>query len=265
MGIASRLLGSRRRALDRLASLIERPEHLIVIHYACESFYDRESNTSPRVTSIAVRNFDSGQTYSFSIHLAAETLGLSGGDIEDRYSELEKEALASFFEYVHSHVGYIWMHWAMRDINFGFQALAHRYRVLGGIPIDIPESQLFDLSRALVSIYGSNYVQHKRLPNLVTLNGMTHAEFLRGDEEAHAFETRDYYRLHLSTLRKVDILANIALRADQGTLRTESQFLSSSRLFLAASGEWLREHWLPNILIFLVTLVSLVIAIRGCD
>jgi len=38
-----------------------------VIHYSCESFYDRPNGASPRITSIAVRKLDSGQTLSFSI------------------------------------------------------------------------------------------------------------------------------------------------------------------------------------------------------
>ncbi len=43
-----------------------------VIHYSCESFYDRPNGASPRITSIAVRRLDSGQTLSFSIHQVAE-------------------------------------------------------------------------------------------------------------------------------------------------------------------------------------------------
>ena len=33
-----------------------------VIHYSCESFYDRPNGASPRITSIAVRKLDSAQT-----------------------------------------------------------------------------------------------------------------------------------------------------------------------------------------------------------
>lgn len=37
-----------------------------VVHYSCESFYDRPNGASPRITAIAVRKLDSGQTVSFS-------------------------------------------------------------------------------------------------------------------------------------------------------------------------------------------------------
>jgi hypothetical protein len=53
-----------------------------VIHYSCESFYDRPNGASPRITSIAVRKLDSGQTLSFSIHQVAERGGVAFGEIE---------------------------------------------------------------------------------------------------------------------------------------------------------------------------------------
>ncbi len=37
----------------------------LVIHYSCESFYDIQDGRTPRITSIAVRELDSGQTHSF--------------------------------------------------------------------------------------------------------------------------------------------------------------------------------------------------------
>ena len=46
-----------------------------VIHYSCESFYDRPEGQSPRITSIAVRRLDTGQTLSFSIYQVAERKG----------------------------------------------------------------------------------------------------------------------------------------------------------------------------------------------
>jgi hypothetical protein len=39
-------------------------ENCWVIHYSCESFYERPEGRSPRITSIATRKLDSGQTIS---------------------------------------------------------------------------------------------------------------------------------------------------------------------------------------------------------
>jgi len=30
-----------------------------------------------------------------------------------------------------------WIHWNMRDVNFGFEAIVNRYKILGGKVIEI--------------------------------------------------------------------------------------------------------------------------------
>jgi hypothetical protein len=72
MGKQRELYKNWKRARQQLDEAFQQPEHTVVIHYSCESFYERDNPRSPRVTSIAVRNLDSGQTKSFSIHLVAE-------------------------------------------------------------------------------------------------------------------------------------------------------------------------------------------------
>ena len=68
---------NRRRSTESLIDrIVERPGDALIVHYSCESFYDRNDGRTPRVTSIAVRNFDSGQTESFSIHKVAEVRGI---------------------------------------------------------------------------------------------------------------------------------------------------------------------------------------------
>jgi hypothetical protein len=103
-----------------------------VIHYSCESFYDRPEGRSPRVTSIAVRRLDSGQTLSFSIHQVAEEQRIGFNEIEAEYDKLERKMLDELYSHVGSHKGMKYLHWNMRDINYGFAAIDHRYKVLGG-------------------------------------------------------------------------------------------------------------------------------------
>jgi hypothetical protein len=64
-----------------------------VIHYSCESFYDRPEGRSPRITSIAVRKLDTAQTLSFSIHRLAERRKIPFSDIEGHYDNLERAML----------------------------------------------------------------------------------------------------------------------------------------------------------------------------
>lgn len=56
MSDAARRIRRHREAKKRLASLCEKQNRALVIHYSCESFHDRGEAESPRVTSIAVRN-----------------------------------------------------------------------------------------------------------------------------------------------------------------------------------------------------------------
>ncbi len=43
--------------------------------------------------------------------------------IEDYYDDLEKEMLDEFFLFVSKHNNYNRIHWNMRDINYGFEAI----------------------------------------------------------------------------------------------------------------------------------------------
>lgn len=256
MGRQRDLYTNWKRAKQQLEEAFQRPEHSVVIHYSCESFYDRENNPrSPRITSIAVRNLDTGQTKSFSIHLIAERRGLLDS-IEQHYDQLEREMLDNFCEEVRVRQHCKWIHWNMRDANYGFEALENRVRALGGTPVSVPEANRYDLSRLLVSIYGTGYIAHPRLSNLMKHNHITARDFLTGAEEAAAFEEKQFVKLHQSTLRKVDVLANLAGRAHAGDLKTLASWWEVNGRSIKATGEWLREHWLIGALIVLAGLAT---------
>lgn len=196
-----------------------------VTHYSCESFYDRTDGRSPRITSIAVRKLDSGQTASFSIHQVAELDGIDLTGITEHYDPLERKMLDAFFAHVGGHRGMKYLHWNMRDINYGFAAIEHRYRVLGGNPaFIIPDENKFDLARLLIDIYGVGYTGHPRLTTLLEKNKIQPRDFLNGASEAEAFEQGNYVGLHQSTLRKVDMIANLAGRAQDRSLKTNTSW-----------------------------------------
>jgi len=199
----------RKKTLKLMDELMENAKTTLVIHYSCESFYDKTDGKTPRITTIAVRNLDSAQTDSFSIHQLAEEKKLPFDDIDNNYDLLEKEMLDRYFEHVSRNQHFYWVHWNMRDVNYGFAAIEHRYRVLGGTPILIPEDRKFDLSRALVDLYGIGYIGHPRLGKIIEKNKISDKDMLSGADEAKAFEEKEFVKLHQSTLRKVDILSNL--------------------------------------------------------
>ena len=104
-------------SLARIDSIFADAANVWLIHYSCESFYDRPNGASPRITSLAVRRLESGQTLSFSIHQVAEERGVAFDQIEAQYDTLEKAMLEAFYAHVGGHRGMKYLHWNMRDIN----------------------------------------------------------------------------------------------------------------------------------------------------
>jgi len=214
----------RRDAIEKLKTVFERKPYVRIIHYSCESFDDRPSGQSPRITAIAIRKLDDAQTVSFSIHAVAERRGVPIAQIPGNYDDLEREMLRDFFNYVEGHKDIAYLHWNMRDKNYGFQAIEHRYEALMKTTRLFPEGQRYDLSRILLEMYGTEYIEHPRLENLARKNEMTMERFLGGKDEAEAFIRGKYVALEQSTLRKVDLLDDIAERAYRQTLKTISNW-----------------------------------------
>lgn len=243
MGRELKRLRRRKDVVAKMDILLEQAATTLVIHYSCESFYDKADGKTPRVTSLAVRNLASGQTDSFSIHQLAEEQHIPFESISEHYDNLERQMLDRYFEFLRTRQHCNWIHWNMRDVNYGFAAIEHRYRVLGGNPIQVSEDRKFDLSRALIDIYGVGYVGHPRLENLIEFNKITARDFLTGKQEADAFESKEFVKLHQSTLRKADSLANIFERTSNKSLKTKATWAEQYGFTPAVIGEWLKEHW----------------------
>lgn len=252
MGKYLDLYKQRKKASEALDGLFKNAHHCLVIHYSCESFYDRVDGRTPRITSIAARQLDSGQTRSFSIHKIAEIQKVDLADIESHYDRLEREMLDEFFDFATTHAHCTWLHWNMRDINYGFQALEHRHRVLGGTPYETKDEKKQDLSRLLISIYGVRYAGHPRLESIMNLNRITHQDFLSGKAEATAWDRREFVKLHQSTLRKVDVMANLAERARSRTLTTQAPWQDRLHFHPSVIVELVKEHWLYGLLGFVL-------------
>ena len=232
-----------------------------VIHYSCESFYDRPNGDSPRITSVAVRRLDSAQTLSFSIHQIAEQLGIKFHQIEAHYDTLERQMLEAFYQHVGSHKGMKYLHWNMRDINYGFAAIEHRYRVLSGVPVIVDDDKKIDLARLLIDIYGAGYTGHPRLETVLAKNSIKPRDFLTGQQEAEAFVNRNFVALHQSTLRKVDVIANVAERAHDRQLKTNTTWWEMHGGRVRTVFNWLAENKPIGFAASLASIVGLLIAV----
>jgi hypothetical protein len=255
----------RREARQRFEGLNKKRNLLLILHYSCESFYDIRDGRTPRITSIAARDFAAGQTSSFSIHKSAEQRGVVPADIAGNYDALERSMLSEYFDFINTRHGYTFVHWNMRDINYGFQAIEHRYKVLGSTPFVIDDNRKFDLARELIALYGVRYVSHGahgRLHSLMELNRISSKDVLTGAEEAEAFDNKQFVRLHQSTLRKVDVMANILERTFLGSLKTDAKWRDIHSIHPSALVELVRDHWVTSLVVGVLALAGFIAALQ---
>ena len=238
-----------------MSDLYDNPNYVLIIHYSCESFYDIKEGRSPRITSVAVRYLRSAQTKSFSIHKVAEIERVSFSEIENCYDELEKKMLTDFFLFAREHKAYKWLHWNMRDINYGFEAVENRLVVLGAEPFHLHDDNKIDLARELINKYGVQYIGHPRLTKLLEKSSIATLDLLSGAEEANAFEQKEYVKLHQSTLRKVDVMESILKRTVEETIKVNSQWFQIYGLTPQGIYEAIKENWLASIIVSAVTIL----------
>lgn len=207
------------------------PSRFYVIHYSSQSLFDAEAMAgagalSPRITSVVVRHYATGQTVSFATHTVAEYLGIPWDSIEAKYDEIEKELLTQFYDWARDRREKYWVHWNMRNVNFGFEHLEHRFRVLTkSEPPSIPVEVRVNLNDALKDRYGSDYVSDPRMASLMALNGPRIQGFLTGKEEVEAFRGKDYIRMNASTIAKVGFFCHVIYAALRGNLKTSGHGL----------------------------------------
>lgn len=102
---------------------------------------------------------------------------------------------------------------------------------------------------------------HSRLEKLLDKNRITKNGFLTGKEEADAFDNKNYVALHQSTLRKADVLANVAERANDGTLKTNAGWWDVHGGGLRQIVDGAKEHPLFIIGSGLVTVATTVVGL----
>lgn len=166
----------------------------------------------------------SSQMHSFSIHLIAEEMNISRDDIFNRYDEIENNMLEKFFNFLSlRHTDAIWIHWNMTNINFGFETIEHRYKVLSrNEPIHIAKQNKFNISNLLKKRYGSNYANDPKMLNLMELNGCLDRNFLTGEEEVRAYKAKEFVKLHNSTMCKVYFFRDVYGEMICNKLRTNT-------------------------------------------
>lgn len=201
-------------AVRDLRTAIQRGEKVMCLHYACEDFYE-VTDRPLAVTCVAVAEPAVWQERAFSI---------ANAPADDDPAEREKDLLNRFYEVLRTSTDARIVHWNMHSANYGFAAIAARYRYLfrQDPPVTLQADRLYDLDSLIEGRFGEEYAKHPKLRNIATLNGIHMPFFKPGKEEADAIKTGDYGTIERSTSQKAHILAILLDRLLRGTLRTQN-------------------------------------------
>lgn len=241
-----------KKLLKKLKNL---SEEKFAIHYSSEGLNDENDGISPRITSIVIKNIFSGASHSYSLHLEADVKNILKKDVKDNYDELEKEMIANCYNFMRKHENAYWLHWNMNSIHYGFEAIAHRFRVLGGDVSLVPEisdRNKINIFSLIAGIYGYDCVGHPKMEKLMLENGEIHRDYLSGKDEAKAFEDEEYVKLHRSTLTKVNFFVYIYNRLQKGKVNVTNK-------------NWLNriDSWFETLTFKILGLISIIMTIIG--
>lgn len=229
----------RKKALDEIRKAVTAAPHASVVHYACEDF-DRPDG---RIAAIAVRNLETGATTLFDVTSKLPS-GMTPKSAQSADLDLaERTMLAEFDAFVQGHPNHFWLHWNMRDALFGFDALQRRHRALSGAPGPSPAPHLrIDLASRMFDLYGDRYAAPpSRLETVAAKNGLSMVNLIGGLEQGRLITQGDYRRVERSLLNRVDILYSIAIKASDGTLKTDARWYDGIG-GIGQAMHWLREH-----------------------
>ncbi|MBC7646547.1 MAG: hypothetical protein H7095_05480, partial [Pseudopedobacter sp.] len=199
------------------------PNSLHVIHYSCETFYGKPDSFSPTIVAVAVRKYLGGQTTTFSLAEKREELIYKGNQNPD-IKQVELEMLNDLFRFFRQNMNSLFVHWNMRSSQYGFKAIEHRYRILGGQPISLPENNLYDLADIFRAIYEKGYIEDPKLESLAKKNELGMRHFMAGGAEADAFDQGMFSDIKLSTIKKVEIISYLLEYKLQAKLKTNARF-----------------------------------------
>lgn len=208
-------------ARKQCPSLFDCIDNLFFIHYSCENLSDDNEGYSPRVTSIAVLHHKTKMMRSFSIHLVAERKGVPRSEIENHYNDLELEMLNDFMSFIDANPQACYLHWHMTNINYGFEAIWHRYECLSGKRIaHIPADNKFNLPTLLKDAFGAEAFEKKHMMyKLMQVNEEQPRDVLEGEQEVKAFKNKEYVKMHRSTLAKTYWFHDVFMLAKLGKLK----------------------------------------------
>ncbi len=212
------VIKDRKLATKRLRQLIASPSQVLLIHYSqLKAFDDEYNEISPMISAIVVKSLDGNIEKHFAIHLEADKANFSIEGIENSYRDLELRILKNFNEFVKRHSNALWVHWDMKNIHFGFDAIKHRFeKILEGLNglneryEEIPFNNKINLCQILKEMYGEKFADNPdKLASMMKVNNeeILNNSYLILETEAEEFERKNFTAVLGSLDCKVDFIS----------------------------------------------------------
>jgi hypothetical protein len=221
----------RQQAIENLKKVVEDPSKVLFIHYTQSRTYDDDyGGISPIITSIVVKSMDDQVCKHFALQFEADKAGIPKDEIQDSYRELEYRILKAFNDFVRRNTMCIWIHWDMKDINFGFEAIKHRFeKIFEGLDdyCEIPSNQKRNLRQVLEGMYGERFADgpdHFKDILICNSSNIEDPGYLTRDAESKEFESKNFD----SVIKSVDVKVDFLRRATKKLLDRELKVLNKN-------------------------------------
>lgn len=204
----------RKIAVRNLHKITEDPSKVLFIHYSESSTYDDDDygNISPIITSIVIKSLDGQIDKQFAIHLEVDKADIPKDQIQDSYRELELRILKLYNDFVRRNLECFWIHWDMKNIHFGFEAIKHRYeKIFESLEdyCEIPNNKKKNLRTIMEGMYGDNFVSGADSLKALMLCNSDNVEdstYLSKENESSQFENKNFTNVIRSVDLKVEFI-----------------------------------------------------------
>ena len=221
---------NRKIAVKKIEELTKNSADVLIIHYSQLIIHDTdEENMSPLISAIVIRSLDGSIYEHFAIHLEADKSNIPKDEIHNNYSELEFFTLNAFNNFIKRHKTKLWVHWEMKNIHFGFEAIKHRFNKLVEGSREkfevIPINNKINLNYLIESMYGDDYVEGPdKLHSLIEVNNkIVSREYLSLDREAMEFENGNFTSILESLDFKVDSIGKFLSKIKRKNLKVQNR------------------------------------------
>ena len=213
---------------------VKKKSNYIFIHYARQNCFSDAYEKGPRVVVIVVMNAESEQFSVFSLKKSADKRGKDFFKLSDiEKNEIEYSMLQEFFVYVEENKDKVWLHWNMKNNNFGFSAIEDRFRELGGDSFHFKEDKLINISVLLKKKYGMNYAKDNKwngkavgkMYDIFILNHITDSNILDGEREIIEYIVKNITSIEQSVLGKLKAFKIIMEKAADNALKCRGNIL----------------------------------------